>query len=708
MREKTNIQKEHKDGVHPHKTRVYKPLLIFLDVLLCLSICSCTTQENKNNSDSSTKPEGSKQETSIILSDPDVKKDDKLPSGTITTWQCVYFGSYPTAEVVDKDAFCVEKYAITDVDVLKDENLYTQLRSAAWENDETTMDEYKYRRLKAPDDYSESEQHYKWDDSYHYFRYEPIKWRVIKVDNDNITMVADRLLECVPYNDNAVDVYWENCTLRSFLNNEFYNTAFSEDEQKAVIKSKIQNTDNYYFGTECGNDTEDYVCIFTEQDVFNTDTAEDYGFTKSDGISDTARRFKPTMYAIARGAWYSPVETNYGNGFWLLRTCGYTPSNVNYVCDFGSVYNRGTYVNVKDAGILPVIRVDKNKAGLIDAGTVTSADIFKGERNSEKQQNDYDPDKIEKAYSFSEPVVVKDDAYSSGLKTTWSCLYFGSYPKKEVVAEKFSAVQDYAVDDDVIIDSELYQKLASAKWNENITIIDNEKYYRMKATDAVRFSKDSPQHYKWDDENIYHYFKYEPIKWRVLELNGNEAMLVADREMDCCPYNDESKNVQWKDCTLRKFLNTDFYNMAFTEDERGCIITSQNDNPDNLHYGTDCGDKTEDKVFILSSDEVYGSTAAIHGFYPGGGVDDPARRFRPTMYAKARGTWYSPVKGYEGNGFWFMRTNGYSLSSASYICDFGYIYNSGTNVACNDSGVLPVIRLDLSKANVKEVGNVTS
>ena len=66
---------------------------IAIDVLLCLSICSCTTQENKNNSDSSTKPEGSKQETSIILSDPDVKKDDKLPSGTITTWQCVYFGS---------------------------------------------------------------------------------------------------------------------------------------------------------------------------------------------------------------------------------------------------------------------------------------------------------------------------------------------------------------------------------------------------------------------------------------------------------------------------------------------------------------------------------------------------------------------------------------------------------------------------------------
>lgn len=705
---KTDTPKGHPVGVHLRKNSVSKPLLISLNVLLCLTICSCTIQNDKTNSDNSTKPEGSKQETSIIFVDPNVEKDDKLPSGTRTTWQCVYFGSYPTVEVVDKDSSAVEKYAVSDGDLLVDENLYTELKSSSWKNDETTINDNKFRRLKASEDYSTSNQHYKWDDSYHYFRYEPIKWRIIKVDNDNITMVADRLLECVPYNANAEDVYWENCTLRDFLNNEFYYSAFSEEEQKAVIKSRIQNTDNYYFGTECGNDTEDYVYIFTEQDVFNTDVAEGYGFTKSDGISDTARRFRPTMYAMAKGAWYSPVETNCGNGFWLLRTCGYTPSNVNYVCDFGSVYNRGTYVNVKDAGIIPVIRVDKKKTNLIDAGTVTSADIFKGEKIREKQQTKYDPDKVKKAFGFSEPVVVKDDTYSSGLKTTWSSLYFGSYPTKEVVSEKFSAVQDYAVDNDVIINNELYQKLVSAEWNDNTTILDNDMYCRMKSNDAVRVSKDSSQHYNWDDDDSYHYFKYEPIKWRVLELNGNEAMLVADREMDCFPYNAESKNVQWKDCTLRRFLNTDFYNRAFTEDERRCIITSQNDNPDNIYYGTDCGDTTEDKVFILSSDEVYGSTAAVHGFYPGGGVDDPARRFRPTMYAKARGTWYSPVKGYEGNGFWFMRTNGYSLSSASYICDFGYIYNSGTNVACNDSGVLPVIRLDLSKANIKEAENVTS
>ena len=31
----------------------------------------------------------------------------------------------------------------------------------------------------------------------------------------------------------------------------------------------------------------------------------------------------------------------------------------------------------------------------------------------------------------------------------------------------------------------------------------------------------------------------------------------------------------------------------------------------------------------------------------------------------------SPVKGYRGNSFWFMRTSGYTPSTVTYICDFG-------------------------------------
>ncbi|MBR3127231.1 MAG: hypothetical protein IKF35_03140, partial [Solobacterium sp.] len=68
-------------------------------------------------------------------------------------------------------------------------------------------------------------------------------------------------------------------------------------------------------------------------------------------------------------------ETYRGNGFWFMRTSGYTPANVTYICDFGYIYNRGTYVTCNDSGLLPIIQVDSTKAELQDAGTVSSTDI---------------------------------------------------------------------------------------------------------------------------------------------------------------------------------------------------------------------------------------------------------------------------------------------------------------------------------------------
>ena len=581
---------------------------------------------------------------------------------------------------------------------------------------------------------SDKPQHYRWADeeSWHYFRYEPVKWRVIDVNDKAVTLMSDRQLDCAPYHVQAEDVFWEDSTLRSFLNgygpsensagadyaalsqDSFYGTAFSDEEKQDILKTTLENTDNYYFGTECGEATEDYVYILHEQDVFCSEEAVSYGFDKSDGVSDEARRFTPTLYAMARGAWYSPMEGNEGNGFWLLRTCGYTPSNVNYVDDFGAVYNRGTYVTTGDAGLLPVIRVKRDSSLLRGAETVFSGDAICKE-NVEK------PD-------LKEPEVTEDSTLSSGLRTTWHCVYFGSYPACEIIDGEFDAVDEYAVDEGgVLTDSELKKQLDEADWQDNETTLNGVKYRRMKAEGAISAAADREQHYRWKDEESWHYFRYDPIKWRVIELNEDEAMLIADREMDCAPFNQETADVTWKECTLRSFLNgydetqnaagisfaekpqESFYKTAFSAREQAAIIDGTVENPDNSNYGTDCGEDTTDKVFILSCEDVFsGENAGRHGFYPGSGVDDPARRFRPTMYAKARGTWYSPVENYRGNGFWFMRTSGYTPSSVTYICDFGYIYSRGTDVSCNDSGVLPVIRVDLNKAMLTDAGTVSS
>ena len=327
-----------------------------------------------------------------------------------------------------------------------------------------------------------------------------------------------------------------------------------------------------------------------------------------------------------------------------------------------------------------------------------------------------------------EPVVEEDASLPSGLKATWACVTFGSYPTREVVSGDYSAVEDYALrEGDVISDAALYEQLTKAEWTDDETELDGARYRRMTAMDAVSWATDRPQHYTWDGPDRWHYFRYEPIKWRVIELNGSVATLLADRQLDCAPFNIEDADTCWADCTLRSFLNgydgsmntlgkdydaaprDSFIATAFSESERRSILRLPVENLPSRNYGISSGPDTEDYVFILSEAEVYASPAAArHGFYAGGGVDDAARRFSPTPYAMARGAWYSPVDAYRGNGFWFMRTTGYTAASVTYICDFGYIYSRGTYATCNDAALLPAIRVDLDTAACEYAGTVTS
>lgn len=55
-----------------------------------------------------------------------------------------------------------------------------------------------------------------------------------------------------------------------------------------------------------------------------------------------------------------------------------------------------------------------------------------------------------------------------------------------------------------------------------------------------------------------------------------------------------------------------------------------------------------------------------------------------------------------------MRTSGYTSSSITYVCDFGYLYNQGTAVTCDDAAVLPAITVDLEKASYQKTTSVES
>ena len=304
---------------------------------------------------------------------------------------------------------------------------------------------------------------------------------------------------------------------------------------------------------------------------------------------------------------------------------------------------------------------------------------------------------------------VKDPSQKTHV-TRWECILFGSYPANEVVSGSFNAVDDYAlVEGDVITDALLYHQLEQAEWTDDNTEIDGKRYHRLNGSGAVTCSTNREQHYRWTDTEAWHYFVYTPIKWRILKISGTKAVLLADRMPDTCPFHDKDEDVNWSGSHLRQWLNSDFLHRAFSETERNAIETTSVENAPNVSYGTNCGPDTQDRVFILSNKEVFASPLATdYGFYAGSGIDDAARRFRSTLYAKCRGAWWSSVEGYRGNSFWFMRTNGYTPSSITYICDFGYLYNQGTTVTCNDAAVLPAITIDLTKASWKVATPVIS
>ena len=163
---------------------------------------------------------------------------------------------------------------------------------------------------------------------------EDIKWIVLAVDGSSVFVVSRYALDCQLYNTSFTSVTWETCTLRTWLNGTFYNTAFTAAEQAQILTTTVVNDDNPSYGTEGGNNTQDKVFLLSIDEV------EQYF------ADDADKKCLPTDYAVAQGAykWYA-LGT-----MWWLRTPGYTDQFVAYG-DIGSngIYDRGMPVNTGES-----------------------------------------------------------------------------------------------------------------------------------------------------------------------------------------------------------------------------------------------------------------------------------------------------------------------------------------------------------------------
>lgn len=178
----------------------------------------------------------------------------------------------------------------------------------------------------------------------------------------------------------------------------------------------------------------------------------------------------------------------------------------------------------------------------------------------------------------------------------------------------------------------------------------------------------------------------EAIEWIVLAKEEDKLLLISDKALDCQPYNESWSDVTWETCSLRKWLNQDFLDVAFSESEKDKISTVAVPATNNQKYHTNAGNSTRDKVFILNIDEAkkYFET-------------DESRRCAPTDYAVAQGASmdnFYTTYGQEATTCWLLRSPGESQEKATSVTFAGSIAFSG-NSGVSDDGVRPAIWIDL-------------
>ncbi len=214
----------------------------------------------------------------------------------------------------------------------------------------------------------------------------------------------------------------------------------------------------------------------------------------------------------------------------------------------------------------------------------------------------------------------------------------------------------------------------------------------------------------------------EPIKWRVLSVDdNNNALIMSDKNLDCKPYNETDTDITWETSTLRSWLNgyeesynldgidysTDnFINTAFTKEEQSAINTTMILNNDNSEYGTEGGNNTEDKIYLLSIEDTcnpeFGFNSKFYGSPIYGDGYMPSRGVLNTDYANFNGL--HTTERYEtfnppGNGDWWLRTPGKNARRVSYVDIKGWGIYGGEDVN-KGMGVRPVMRINLSSSSV--------
>ena len=167
-----------------------------------------------------------------------------------------------------------------------------------------------------------------------------IGWTIIASEGDNILLLSTQVIDANKFHDKYEDTTWAGSYIRKFLNEEFYQKAFTEQEKRRILLRPVKAYKNPLYPTDPGEDTEDKIFLLSVKEV------RDYLEEKDLVMAE------PTPFAVSSGV---EKDSKTGGCYWWLRTPGNAGCNVARVSGVGIILEHGFFASDNHNGIRPAM-----------------------------------------------------------------------------------------------------------------------------------------------------------------------------------------------------------------------------------------------------------------------------------------------------------------------------------------------------------------
>lgn len=552
---------------------------------------------------------------------------------------------------------------------------------------------------------------------------EPLEWNVVGEEDGKVLLICKYGIEAMRYHTSDDVVTWETCSLRQWLNHDFIDAAF-DDEKVDIQLSILENKDGML--SKGGNTTQDYVFLLSEEEFnenmdFDARTQlSEYAGEKVDKVYTDGKLLARTWLRTPGAAQNATAvidikghlerEGDYNNmavnavrpAMWVKKTPEMEEQMAAYKeLPIGSYVTLGYYEqNTNLDGLEPIEwQILDRKDGkallisryILDSYTYGKYSELREWLNSDFYNTAFDGEKEyivesvhgEKQYVDSVFLLSKTevDTYFDGNKISNRATAGTDYVKDmDTWHTSDGGVNKYGkflrrggtsgVRPAIWVDTAVFQSELAVPEEQGYGEIDSVLHLVEGVEGNVTFGA-----YE-QDGNLEN--GQEPIEWIILDKDDDRMLLISKYILDAQYYyeiNTSAEKIGWEDSTVRTWLNTDFYNTAFGEEEKKYIPLSK---IISSWRNTSITEETDDYVFLLSNDEVEAY------FDDHVGSDRGESKCEQTEYATRQGL---------GKNRWMARCYKYSKYSIYAYNTYGEYEGVPDNPG--NGGIRPVIWVNI-------------